>query len=229
MPTERASAHRLRTFLWAMVGVAVACLSVYAVRQPLLTALGRFLIVQDPIEPADAIVVLSGSVPDRILEAVDLYHAHLAPRIILTRERPLPGLAALRAKGGTLAERHEQNLSIAKQLGVPPQAISVLPARRSSTFDETEALISYLQAQGIRSILLVTSKAHARRARLISRDVAGSSVRIALCPSRYDPLSADGWWHDRARARRVIIEYGKLLVYLAIDRWRVHPVGPAPQ
>ena len=88
-----------RRIVLTVLTIIVVTASAYAARRPLLVAMGNFLILRDAPRGADAIVVLSGSIPDRILEAVDLYHAHLAPRIILTRETPLPGLDALRAKG----------------------------------------------------------------------------------------------------------------------------------
>lgn len=205
--------------MWVVLGIVGAGIAAYVGRNALLSAIGGFLIVQDETHPADAIVVLSGSVPDRILEAVDLYQAHLAPRIILTREQPLPGLAALRARGATLPEHHEQNISIAEQLGVPAAAIAVMPKATTSTLAETKALVAYLKEQNVRSILLVTSKAHTRRARLTFRTLAGPDLRIAVCPSRYDPFSAQQWWHERGLVRRAVIEYGKLLNFVVIDRW----------
>lgn len=192
----------------------------YASRQLLLTALGKFLIAGEAAHSADAIVVLSGSLPDRMLEAVDLYQAGLAPRIILTREPLLPGLDVLRQRGVNLPEPHEENLMIAEQLGVPAAAISVMSSPVSSTIGEAAQVIPFLHTQGIKSILLVTSKAHARRAGLIFRQLAGERVQITVCPSPYDPFAAETWWHQRGSVRRVVTEYGKLLNYLCIDRWR---------
>jgi uncharacterized SAM-binding protein YcdF (DUF218 family) len=206
--------------VWVLVAISVAVASAWAARRPLLTAIGDFLVLQDTPRPADAIVVLSGSIPDRILEAVDLYHAGLAPRIVLTREVPFPGLEALRARGVTLPEHHDQNRSIAEQLGVPAAALSVVEGRpAASTIAEAEALVGHLRHQRIHSILLVTSKAHARRAAMIFRQLGGSGLQVTVCPSPYDPFAADTWWHDRAFVRRVAIEYGKLLTYLFVDRW----------
>jgi uncharacterized SAM-binding protein YcdF (DUF218 family) len=210
-----------RVLVWGLLGLVGAGVAAYVGRHALLSAIGGFLIVQDEARPADAIVVLSGSLPDRILEAVDLYQAHLAPRIILTREQPLPGLAALRARGATLPEHHEQNISIAAQLGVPADAVDLMPTATTSTLAESRALVAYLRQRNVHSILLVTSKAHARRARLIFRTLAGPDLRIAVCPSRYDPFSAEKWWYERAFVRRVVIEYGKLLNFVVIDRWLV--------
>jgi hypothetical protein len=67
----------------------------------------------------------------------------------------------------------------------------------------------------------VTSKLHARRARLTFQTLAGPDLRLAVCPSRYDPFSAEQWWHERGFVRRAVIEYGKLLNFVLIDRWFV--------
>ena len=205
-----------------LAAIAVAAL-VYAARQPVLTVLGSFLIVRDAARPADAIVVLSGSLPDRILEAVDLYQARLAPRIILTRGPVLPGLAILRQRGGNVPEQHEENLMIAQQLGVPAAAIALIPTPASSTISEAQLVVDYLHAQGLKSILLVTSKTHARRAAMTFRHLAGDSVQVAVCPSPYDPFTAESWWRERGITRRVVTEYAKLLNYLLVDRWRTRP------
>lgn len=209
----------------AVAGCVAAAGAVWQGREPMLTAVGNFLIVRDELRPCDAIVVLSGSLPDRILEAVDLYQAGLAPRVVLTQETPLPGLLELRARGGTMLERHEQNLDIARQLGVPATALSVVTTPAWSTVTEAEALVAYFREQGIRSIVLVTSKAHARRAGLTFRDLTRGSLQVLMAPSRYDPFSPAEWWRRRPWARRVCIEYLKLANYLLVDRWRLPRSG----
>jgi uncharacterized SAM-binding protein YcdF (DUF218 family) len=226
MAQVRCSTGMARHFLLAglLATVAAAALG-YAARQRVLTALGNFLIVRDATHPADAIVVLSGSVPDRMLEAVDLYQAHLVPRIIITRGPVLPGLAVLRQRGVNMPEPHEENLMIAQQLGVPAAAITLLPTPISSTIAEATLVVDYLHAQGLKSILLVTSKAHARRAGMTFRHVAGDSVQVAVCPSPYDPFTPETWWHERGVARRVVTEYAKLLNFVLVDRWRTRPAS----
>ncbi len=206
--------------VWSPLIVFILAAMAYAERRPLLRAIGGFLLVEDALQPADAIVMLSGSMPDRILETVDLYQAHVAPRIILTREEELPGLAVLRARGGVLREHHEQNVAIAEQLGVPPDAITVMPQPASSTIAEAEVVVGYLEAQGIRSIVLVTSKAHSRRARMTFRGLTDGRIRVIMRPARYDTFASNDWWEHRGWQRRVVIEYGKLLNYVLIDRWR---------
>lgn len=200
----------------------VAC--VVGLRRQILTRIGEFLVVTDLPRPAGAIVVLSGSIPDRILEAVDLYRAGLAPRIVLTREGPLPGLDELRARGGDIPEHHELNEQIAAQLGVPRSALSVLRPPVWSTRTEAEAVGEFLLREGIHTVLLVTSKAHSRRAAMTFRDLAAGRLEFVICPSRYDPFRPDGWWQRRPHVRRVVIEYLKMLNFVLVDRWRRVPL-----
>jgi uncharacterized SAM-binding protein YcdF (DUF218 family) len=208
-----------RTILGAILTIVLLAAAGYAARRSLLVAVGRFLVVQDPPAPAQAIVVLSGSLPDRILEAVDLYQAHLAPRIILTQEGLPPGLRVLRRRGGNMMERHEVNQDIARQLGVPPEAMELVTAPAWSTLTEAETVIDYLRRHGITSILLVTSPPHSRRAAMTYRHLAGDTLQIRMCPSHYDYFVAERWFESRPLARRLLIEYLKLLNYVLVDRW----------
>ena len=210
----------VRALLW--IGLALsAVVAVVGLRRPLLGVAGRFLVVEDPVQPADAIVVLSGSLPDRIIEAVDLYHEGVAPRIVLTRAPELPGLSTLRARGGQLLDHHEQNRSVAEQLGVPASAVSLVPGVAASTLAEAREIVRYLGQERLRTVLVVTSKLHARRARMTLRRLAGDRVQIVVRPSRHDPFAPDDWWRHRAWTRRLVIEYLKLLNYVLIDRWRM--------
>ncbi len=217
-PASHVACGVVRALVW--IGLALAAVAAVAVlRRPLLGAVGRFLVVEDPVQPADAIVVLSGSVPDRVMEAVDLYQEGVAPRIVLTRAPEFPGLSTLRARGGRLLDHHEQNRSVAEQLGVPPAAVSLVPTIAASTLAEAREIVRYLGEERLRTVLVVTSKLHARRARMTLRQLAGDGVRIVVRPSRYDPFAPDDWWRHRAWTRRLVIEYLKLLNYLLIDRW----------
>src|SRR5438552_1039354 len=119
----------------AALGIAVVLAALAAVA---LLGAGRVLVVADPLPPrADAIVILAGSVPDRTLEAADLYRAGLAPRVVVTRERLPRGQAALRARGVRLPEGDELTVTALHGLGVPPAAIVILARLRASP--ETEA------------------------------------------------------------------------------------------
>jgi uncharacterized SAM-binding protein YcdF (DUF218 family) len=193
----------------------------YIFRDPLLSAAGAYLVADEPRTKADAIVVLAGSTPDRILEAVDLYKEGLAPVIVLTQGSESPGIRQLRERGVQMLEPHEENAAIAQQLGVPRSAIDTVPGGAGGTVTEARAVIAHLRKKGIKSALIVTSKMHTRRAGWIYRGIAGDEIAFATCASHYDSYDPNRWWNSRGYTRRVVIEYQKLLVYLLRDSWRL--------
>ena len=208
---------RLVRFLLALAVLAVL---LFLLRVPLLRAIGRSLVVSDAPAHADAIVVLSGSIPDRILWGADLYRQGMAPRLLLTREVEAPGLAELRKRGLELPERSDINLTLAQELGVPRDAIDVVGRPASSTISEISSLLPELRRLGVHSLLLVTSKTHSRRAAAIFRALAGGEFSLRVCPTPYDTFSAEDWWRHREVARRVITESAKWLLFELVDRWR---------
>ncbi|MBX3025506.1 YdcF family protein [bacterium] len=209
----------------AVVGLALLALAVAAL--PLLAAAGRFLVEDDPLRRTDAIVVLTGSYPDRIIEAATLYREGWAPRIILCREPENAGFARLRSLGVTVPRLFELNRSVAEQLGVPADAITVLDRPAGSTYSEAEVVLGDAIAHGYRSILIVTSKYHSTRAARIYRHLAAGRLEIIVRGARDDDFQPAGWWRDRPSTRRVVIEYQKLLTFLLLDRWKMAPVPDA--
>src|SRR5437870_7342265 len=166
----------------AALGVAVVLAALVAVA---LLGAGRVLVVADPLLPrADAIVILAGSVPDRTLEAADLYRAGFAPRVVVTRERLPRGQAALRARGVRLPEGNELSVKALRELGVPPGAIVVLRRRAASSESEARTIARWACAHRLRGIIVVTSRAHSRRARLILRQALGAGIALAMRPSQ---------------------------------------------
>lgn len=209
----------------AIVVLGIAALALALAAVPLLSAAGRFLVEDDPLGHADAIVVLTGSYPDRIIEAATLYREGWAPRIILCREPENAGFQKLQALGVHVPRIFELNRSVAEQLGVPADAISVLERPAGSTYSEAEVVLADAIAHGYRSILIVTSKYHSARAARIYRHLAAGRVAISVRGARDDEFQPDAWWRDRPSTRRVVIEFQKLLTFLLVDRWRLPPVA----
>jgi uncharacterized SAM-binding protein YcdF (DUF218 family) len=184
---------------------------------------GRLLVASDPLpERADAIVVLAGSIADRVLEAADLYRAGVAPRVVVTRERLPRGDWSLRAHGVRLPESSEQTLAALHALGVPPSATRIIPKRTSSTDDESRTIARWACARA-RSVVVVTSRYHTRRARLILRQAIDPAVALAVRPSRHDPFTAARWWSDRRDAKAVLSELEKLAHFWLRERWVIEP------
>jgi len=210
-----------RRLIYTMfTGAVLLVVLAYSAHEPLLVAIGRFVVSTDTPAKADAIVVLSGSLPDRILEAVDQFHAGMAPQIILIEERTRPGLEALRERGVEIPHSHDLNLTIATQLGVPRAAIVTLREPVNSTISEAVVVLRHLRDAGADSAMIVTSKMHSQRAGVIYRWLAGDSLEIRSTPSRYDPFTPETWWQSRGQTRRLVFEYQKLLVFWLRDRWK---------
>jgi uncharacterized SAM-binding protein YcdF (DUF218 family) len=184
---------------------------------------GRLLVASDPLPPrADAIVVLAGSIADRVLEAADLYHAGVAPLVVVTRERLPRGDWSLRAHGVRLPESDEQTLAALHALGVPPSATVVIPRRANSTDSESRTIARWACARA-RSVVVVTSRYHSRRARMILRQALDPSIVLAVRPSRHDPFQAARWWSDRRDAKAVLWEFEKLAHYWLREHWLIEP------
>ena len=70
---------------------ALAVIVVAVLAAPLaLRAAGTWLVVNDPVEPARAVVVLGGHVPFRAMEAARGYRERWAPEVWVTRPALFP-------------------------------------------------------------------------------------------------------------------------------------------
>ncbi len=192
--------------LRALMGAALS----FAPR--LLGAAGRFLVVADTLEVCDGIVVLSGEVPFRQIEAARLFHRGLAPRIVLTREVEPARRRKLRELGLGPPERRELARLILERLGVPQGAIASLSHPARNTVDELAAVHRFAVKEGLQRIIIVSSPDHMRRIRLIWRQGAGSGLDARLHPApEEDGFDPDRWWTSRTGARYLAYEYFSML------------------
>ena len=185
---------------------------------------GVGIVSSDSPEKADLIIVLMGSGPDRILGAVDLYEQGYAPRIVMV-ENWQPGYELLESRGVELPRDAELAASVGVQLGVPEEAIIILPGNARSTQDEALIITQYLKEQqvGVDKVLLVSSKFHSKRSAKLFRWALGGlnrEVKVLSCPTPYDDFNAAAWWQSREDAKRVVLEYAKLANFYLVDRWR---------
>jgi len=197
---------RLRKF--AVVAAALSLLILIA-----LPRLGSWLVVEDPLDHADAVIVLGGTTYERPLEAVDLYQAGYARRVVLIREMQDWGELTLVERGITYLRPIDLQIDTMRRLGVPPEAIDVLePA--DSTADEATHVRNYVVSHKFSRLIVVTSRQHTRRARLvIRRRLAGTGVTLIMRASRYDRSDTDHWWRQRATLRFTLFETQRLFAY----------------
>ena len=136
----------------------------------------RFLIVNTPLHQVDAIVVLSGSAvyKERTRRAAEYYHQGLANRILLTNDNLRGEWSNVEQRNPFFYERARNNLQL---LGVPADRVEVIAKPVTNTYDEAEVLREYAVAHGLRSLLVVTSAYHSRRALwTLNRVFAGTGI-----------------------------------------------------
>ncbi len=98
---------RSRIFIYLGLGVIGICVLAYLVHPIVLRSVGAYLVVEDVLEPASAILVLSGRAPLRALEAARLYKDGWAPRIILNQPQRTEDFYAFSSLGIDFVEQHE--------------------------------------------------------------------------------------------------------------------------
>ena len=170
------------------------------------------------------VVVLAGSPSARLLEAADLYRDGAAPRIVLTRERRSAGSIALAARGVAVPDADVEARSRLLALGVPADAITVLHGRAVSTTGEARLIAGWACRTGVRSLVVVTSPSHTRRARLILRRLL-PGIELTVRPARAEFLPTRHWWRSRRTSKLVLSEYQKLANYWLSERWGLRPCG----
>lgn len=175
----------------------------------LFLAVGRWLVLEDPPEKATAIAVLSGSMLLRCGEAAKLYKQGYAPDVWLTHSAE--PARALEAMGIPFAGEDAYCKRILIHEGVPAMAIHVLDPPIANTADEVQVIGSALQREKGRSVLIVTTKAHTRRVRLLWRRLASGQGRAVVRAASKDPFDPAHWWRSTSDALDVVREVLGLL------------------
>jgi uncharacterized SAM-binding protein YcdF (DUF218 family) len=180
--------------------------------------LGRWLVVEDPLDHAQTIAVLSGRMPLRVLEAAKLYRAGYAPEIWLTHSTE-PG-KSLQEMGVKYLGEEDYNREILIHEGVPPAAIHVLEPPILNTADEIVAIKFALNAAPVHTVIIVTSKPHMRRVHTLWRMLTHGEGRIIVRASSLDPFDPQHWWRNTTDALDVVREVLGLL-----NAWAGLPLG----
>ncbi len=213
-PGKRASRKRgLWIALVALVVLASAAVVVFR-------GIGRWLVVQDALEHSDAIVVLSGGMPYRALEAAKIYRQGMAPRVWITRPAN-PG-DALGKMGISFEGEESYSRAVLIHEGVPDTAIRILLPVIVNTEDEERAVFAEMQAAHASRAILVTSPPHTRRVRALWRKLAPAGLALNVRPANGDAYDADHWWRTTRDSLAVVRETLGLL-----NAWAGLPVRPA--
>ena len=203
------------TRLWPLAAAAIAGLALLwsvVAFSPLDRWLAEGLVRRDPVEPCDAVVVLTSRIqPDgdltttamsRLLHALELLGQRQAPRLILSEVRPLKGSYAGAAR------------RLMEHLAIDAEVHAVGPT--GNTRDEAVLVGKLCRERGWKKLLLVTSLAHSRRA---SAAFEAEGLTIVSSPSpetEFDFESLDGPADRRDAFGALMHEW----IGLSLYRWR---------
>jgi len=177
-----------------------------------LPAIGHWFFVQTKIANADVIVVLAGGGPERLCHGIELYKRGLAPELWYTGDKPLETRADFMDS--------EQALNFALRYGMPKEKIKLLPS--TSTFEDGKAISALVREKKIKSLILVTSWYHTRRAaNVIKHSIADKNIFVYMSSSTNLPFTPDNWWRDEEGLVSVINEMIKTALY-----WRRYGLTP---
>jgi uncharacterized SAM-binding protein YcdF (DUF218 family) len=185
-----------------------------------LLGIGRWLVVEDPLEKAQAIVVLSGRMPLRAVEAAKLYREGYAPKIWLTYSTE-PG-ATLQTMGISFVGEDAYNRQVLLHEGVPAADIQLLQPPIINTADEIAAVSAALKEEKGARVILVTSKVHTRRVRILWHKLATHGEQAIVRAASDDPFEPKRWWRTTGDALDVVREFLGIL-----NAWAGMPLHPA--
>jgi uncharacterized SAM-binding protein YcdF (DUF218 family) len=186
--------------------------------------LGHWLVVADPLEPARAIVVLSGRVPFRAMEAASIYRGGWAKEVWLTTEARTAEDLAFDRLGMPVIRGEAFNREVLERLGVPPGAIRLVSGGVQNTVDEVRIVAAEIGRVGGDQVIIVTSKAHSRRVRATWLAVVRSSPRAIIRYAEEEPYHSGSWWRNTRDALDVSREVLGLM-----NVWAGFPVQPDGQ
>lgn len=210
---KAARSNRTRILIAIVAAVLFAGIVVFL-------GVGRWLDSEDPLEKAQAIAVLSGRMPLRAIEAAKLYREGYAPKVWLTRSVE-PG-ATLDNFGIAFLGEDSYNKQVLLHESVPADAIRVLDPPIVNTADEIIAISKALGQENGQSVIIVTSKVHTRRTRILWRKLNSGNGRAIVRGASADPFEPGKWWKTTRDALDVIRE-----VLGILNAWAGLPLQPA--
>ncbi len=163
--------------------------------------MGRVLVYSDPLQPADAILVLAGDWKgERIIQACELARSGVAPVVLVSGPMKM-------------YLRNEADLAVefAVSKGCPANLLQPVYIRAFSTDEEARSFRAELERRGIRRLLVVTSNYHTARSRRIFRRRLGPAIEVrtwAAADTLFDP---NDWWRTRGGQKTAFYEWSKTI------------------
>lgn len=187
-----------------LLSFAAFCLILYLARRPILRFAAECWIIEDPIDnQSDVLILLSDDnfYADRATRAAELFREEKAFLIVASGRR-------LRPRAG-IAELMEHDLI---ERGVPAEKILKFAHDADSTLEEAQALARLAKGKKWRSVIVVTSNYHTRRARYIFRRVFPQDVEVRVASARDGDFDPQRWWEKRKSVKELTREFAGMIV-----------------
>jgi len=172
------------------------------------------LVSDDPVRPADAIVIAIDAGGAGVLEAADLVHDGIASHVALFADPPVEVDREFIRRGVAYEDGADRDARRLRALNVA--SVEQIPRRVAGTEDEGLVLPDWCDRHHLRTVVVVTSADHSRRLRrVLRRAMKGRRITVIVRRARYSEFDPDCWWRSRAGIRTEIVEFEKLLLDVA--------------
>ena len=190
-------------------------LGLYFVRHPIFRFVAESWVIEDPLEKADVLIVLSDDnfYADRATRAAELFREGKAPLVVASGRRLRPGAG--------IAELIEHDLV---ERGVPKDKILRFALDGDSTREEAEALAKLAKTKKWHKAIVVTSNYHTRRARYVFRRVFPQDIEIRVASARDGDFDPENWWEERKSAKVFVREITGMIVTM----WELRSISESP-
>jgi len=195
-----------------VLGFLVAlCALVYFARHPIMRYAAESWVVDEPAAHADAIVVLGDDnfYADRATHAAELFRQGVAPQVVASGRRLRPNAGIGELMEHDLVER-----------GVPREKILRFTHDADGTREEAQAVGKLASERHWKSLVIVTSNYHTRRARYIFQKVLPAGIEVSIAGARDGDFDQERWWEKRKSVKL----FARELAGMAEAIWELHGV-----
>lgn len=166
------------------------------------------LFCEDEVTPADLILLFGGKRLERAERAAQLFHAGLAPRIVITG-------GDKRGTGRCEAEVLKEHCI---KLGVPAEAVTV-ECDSVNTMENVRFAVAQVEQevgwQHIQNVIVVSAPFHLRRVKRTLAHYIPRTVKITCCADSRTDVTKENWWHSAEGQNTVYRELEKVRRYAA--------------
>ena len=209
-----AAVKRRGIFSWSrrpriLLTFAAFAIVVIAIWEPVLRTAGWTLVVNEPVAPADVIVLSIASGGAGALEASDLVQSGVSSHVAVFEDPPSGEDHEFIRRGLPYEDAGARQIRQLASLGVT-NVVDI--SRVDGTESEGRVLPKWCDQQHLRSIMVVATKDHSRRVRrVLERDMKGHQTQVTVQAASYSSFDPDRWWETHGGAWAEIVELQKLL------------------